>query len=296
MQGRRFLQSATGLAGLILLLAVPAGRADIVTPVKSWTGQLEDVGLEKEAPRGNVIGNKEDFAALWKTWMSKEKLPEINFDKEFVAVMTSRTFAANSIVMSVEKGNAHPILAGMPRKNDTEKIKEIKGFVFVIGVFSREMFKTVNGNALPGPTLADDLRREMRDLRARIATLERQVAEPELKKLEGTWKVTSVINEGAEVPEKQLENLKVAIAGDQVTIKIEGKDEMLRLTIDPTRKPVTVDLCPEDKTDEAVKGIYQLDKDTLKVCFTQPGSERPREIDSKKGDRSVLITLRREQK
>ena len=296
MQGTRFLRSATGMAVLTLLLAAPAVRAEVVTPVQSWTGQLEDVGLEKEAPRGNVIGNKEDFAAIWKAWMSKEKIPEINFDKEFVAVLTSRTFAADSIIVQVEKGNAHPLLAGKPRKDPTEKIKEVKGFVFAIGVFPREGLKTVNGNALPGPTLADDLRREIRELRARVASLERQVAEPEFKKLEGTWKVTSMMKGGEEVLVEQLEKVQVVIAGDKVTVKVEGKDHGLRLTIDASRKPMAVDLGPEENTDETVRGIYQLDKDTLKVCFAGPGNERPQEIASKKGQDSALITLRRAQK
>jgi uncharacterized protein (TIGR03067 family) len=275
---------------LALLLVSPLTRADITTPIKSWNGQLENPKLAKLAPAGGVIGNPGDFARLWKAWMGKDKLPEINFEKEFVAVVTSTHIAMFSVVLSVDKGDADAILA--KSANNPKDRKEVKGVAFAIGVFRREGITTVNGNALPSADPLDDLRREVQELRARVDALERQLSEPELKALQGTWKVSKLVKEGKAAPAEELEKMQVVIQGDKFTFK-EGKDEALRLSVNSTRKPIAIDLNSDQEGDRAMRGIYQLDKDVLKICLALRGKPRPTEFSSRPEEHTALIILQR---
>ena len=64
-------------------------------------------------------------------------------------------------------------------------------------------------------------------------------------------------------------------------------------TIDLTRKPKeTTDTLPDGKQ---IKGIYELDGDTLKWAANEPGkTDRPKEFESKEGSERLLLTLKRD--
>jgi hypothetical protein len=107
---------------------------------KEWAGQLEDGKLEKETPIDGFITNKDDFAKLWKAWMGKEKLPEIDFDKQLVMVAFSNKSRVFEILLIVGKGDAKAVVG--------RKAEEVKGFTFLIAVFNREGIKTVDGKPI----------------------------------------------------------------------------------------------------------------------------------------------------
>jgi uncharacterized protein (TIGR03067 family) len=284
---------------LPLVLATPAIRAGMTTPEQSWHGQLKDLTLAKAAPDGGVIGTKEDFAKLWKAWMGKEKMPEIDFEKAIVVVLTDQklTFPFTMVVLDVEKGHARPHFAAARRANEKPEKRENKGFAFAIGVFKREGITTVNGKKLPGPVVVDNLRREIEELQARVEELERKLSEPELKKLQGTWKVSQFVADGDAKPAESREKMQGVIRDNALTLKSENiAKEVMRISVDPTAKPAAIDLAPDSEKGVRFKGIYELDKDTLKICFTVEGTERPKAFSSKKDEFTVLIILQRAQK
>jgi hypothetical protein len=45
-----------------------------------------------------------------------------------------------------------------------------------------------------------------------------------------------------------------------------------------------------------VLGIYTVEGDALKMCFTKPGNQRPTEFSAKEGSPAMLIELKREKK
>jgi RNA polymerase sigma factor (sigma-70 family) len=112
-----------------------AGRA-----TKEWAGRLADGELEKEMPVDGFITTKEDFAKLWGAWMGKEKLPEINFDKELVLVATFSKGRVFEILLIVGKGDAKAVVG--------RKAEEVQGFTFLIAVFNREGIKTIDGKPI----------------------------------------------------------------------------------------------------------------------------------------------------
>ncbi len=66
-----------------------------------------------------------------------------------------------------------------------------------------------------------------------------------------------------------------------------------RITIDPSKKPKTIDYDVIDGPTKGKRhlGIYELDGDTFKSCFGAPGAERPTDFTSKPGDgRTSTVT------
>lgn len=84
---------------------------------------------------------------------------------------------------------------------------------------------------------------------------------------DGTW---SVVSEGKEIS--------------------EGTS-----TFDSTKKPKTIDFTPTEgggKGDHFL-GIYQLGKNTRKLCFAPSDKDRPTEFSSTAENQHILVTLKR---
>jgi hypothetical protein len=76
----------------------------------------------------------------------------------------------------------------------------------------------------------------------------------------------------------------------------DGEREIARyqITIDPSKKPVTIDLLDEQKKDNML-GIYALDWDSLKICYRLDGKGgRPTEFMSPENSRTRVVFLMRE--
>jgi uncharacterized protein (TIGR03067 family) len=106
----------------------------------------------------------------------------------------------------------------------------------------------------------------------------------EAKKLEGTWLIESVTLDG-----KAVDNTKggqIVIAGDKLTMKHKnGKEQPFTFTVDPAKKPKTMDLdLPEG---HAQSVIYDLDGDALKLVVGEP-DKRPTEF-TDKGNHLIML-------
>ena len=69
------------------------------------------------------------------------------------------------------------------------------------------------------------------------------------------------------------------------------------ITIDPSHQPKWIEwVVQQDNPDKGktMLGIYELDGDTLKMCLTKPGNERPRDFTTKLGEPRMVTVYSRQ--
>jgi uncharacterized protein (TIGR03067 family) len=112
---------------------------------------------------------------------------------------------------------------------------------------------------------------------------EQQKAEKTLddgKAILGTWKLVSAKKDGKEPKDAdEVKNLLWVISADKIIVKHPNGDRVSSYKLGPDKKPKTFDLTAPKEGQ--FQGIYILDKDTLKLCMSGPGQERPTEFDAK---------------
>src|SRR5262245_462777 len=102
----------------------------------------------------------------------------------------------------------------------------------------------------------------------------------ELADLQGVWRLIGFEVDGKEAFLQEQKQLRWVIKGDKI---FYGGDELARLTLDPAATPKCLDLGLV-KSKRVHEGIYQLEKDRLKICvglMTEGVKERPLSFDNK---------------
>src|SRR5258708_36371495 len=92
-------------------------------------------------------------------------------------------------------------------------------------------------------------------------------AKDEMKKLAGTWKVSSAEIDGNVFDAKKFGITSIVVADDKLVFKEENKVVVTyAFTVDPTKKPKAMD-CVKDKDSMPLPCIYALEGDELKLCM-----------------------------
>lgn len=120
----------------------------------------------------------------------------------------------------------------------------------------------------------------------------------DLAKLDGTWAIQSVEVGGTKFPDEALKNFPgpLTIKGGKWTLKAGEQQQTGTFTADAGKKPAQMDVKPTDgpNAGKTLPAIYQLDGDTLKVCYAPPEKERPTAFDTKDKPGYALIVYKRE--
>ena len=119
-------------------------------------------------------------------------------------------------------------------------------------------------------------------------------AKKDKENIQSAWKAVSGEAGGQKLSDERIESIKIVIAADKITVNVADNTRVSTYKIDPTQKPKTIDLTNE--MDQTAPGIYELDGDTLKVCWNQGGSERPKKFESKPDTQVRLMVFKREKK
>jgi uncharacterized protein (TIGR03067 family) len=123
--------------------------------------------------------------------------------------------------------------------------------------------------------------------------------EKELKKFEGTWTFESSETGGKELPPGELKKLILTFEGNKHTVK--NGDEVIQVgtqKLDPSKSPKAIDVTMAEGPNKGavMLGIYEIEGDTLKVCFDPRGKKRPTEFKSAPGSENFVNVHKRVKK
>ena len=118
----------------------------------------------------------------------------------------------------------------------------------------------------------------------------------DLQMLAGVWTCVSGINDGKPLPGDIVKQLKLTLT--QERYKTEKGNVLLFdgiYKIDAGQQPRHIDItAPEgEQAGQTSKGIYALEQDTLKMCYTIPDQDRPTDFESKPGSGATLVIWKR---
>ena len=104
---------------------------------------------------------------------------------------------------------------------------------------------------------------------------------------------------GKEIPAGDLKEFILTFEGEKHTLK-KG-DEVIQVgtqKIDPSKSPKTIDVTMTEGPNKGavMLGIYEIDADTLKVCFDPKGKKRPTEFKSAAGSENFVNVHKRVKK
>ncbi len=117
------------------------------------------------------------------------------------------------------------------------------------------------------------------------------------EKIQGKWTFVSGESDGKPVAADKIAKSVVVIGKDTILVR-DGNNKTtweVSYRIDPTKSPrtITMQLTEGEFKGQKTEGIYQLEGDSLKLCYALPGGTRPAGFTTKEGGKTNCFTLKR---
>ena len=118
------------------------------------------------------------------------------------------------------------------------------------------------------------------------------------EKIQGNWTVVSREMGGKKTPEAELKALKMTIKEGTITTDDGKMKEKHAYKLDPTKEPKAIDLTNTGiENKETTLAIYELDGDTLKICWSEKDPDhRATKFASGEDSGNTMMVLKREKK
>ncbi len=123
-------------------------------------------------------------------------------------------------------------------------------------------------------------------------------SDKDLEKMQGTWTVVAMESKGRKVPSDDLKKSELRLSIQDDNFAYQASKKILRegtIRIDPEQKPKTLDSSETGPGGQAqaTVGIYEIDGDTLRVCFAPAGEQRPKKFTTgPKSPASIVVYQR----
>lgn len=123
-----------------------------------------------------------------------------------------------------------------------------------------------------------------------------QADDQDAKALEGTWIPQSGELSGSPFPEAILKTIKLEIKDGKYTVTAGAAVDKGIAKIDSSKKPKEMDIMGTEGPNKGktIPVIYEIDGDTLKVCYELAGKERPKSFKTESGSMTLTIVYKRE--
>src|SRR5262249_22970647 len=115
--------------------------------------------------------------------------------------------------------------------------------------------------------------------------------------IQGTWIPATAELGGKKFPDEVRKTIKLVLKDDKYTVTVGKTVDQGTVKLDPKAKPKKMDIVTD--ADGPNKGktfpaIYELDGDTLRICYDLSGKAHPKEFKSTEGTQLYLVTYKRE--
>jgi uncharacterized protein (TIGR03067 family) len=116
----------------------------------------------------------------------------------------------------------------------------------------------------------------------------------EWKGLSGTWTVEKAVLGGADTT-GVLSTARLNLGDGKYVLTLGKEDDKGTIAIDTAKKPKAMDIEGTEGPNKGkkYKAIYDLDGDTLRICYALEGEVRPAEFESKPGSKTLVVTYKR---
>jgi uncharacterized protein (TIGR03067 family) len=114
--------------------------------------------------------------------------------------------------------------------------------------------------------------------------------------INGNWKLAAGEKSGEKMPDDVLKSIQLTLANGKYLAKVGDKTDQGTYTIDASKTPHTLTLTGTSGPNKGktMLAIFELDKETLKVCYDLSGKAFPEKFESAPKTSSFLATYERQ--
>lgn len=115
------------------------------------------------------------------------------------------------------------------------------------------------------------------------------------KSIQGAWTPSKAELGGKPVPDAVLKMIKLKRDNGKYEASVAGESDIGTYTLDVASKPkgMTVNGTEGPNKGKCFPAIYELDGDTLRICYDLSGAKRPTEFRSTVGTKLYVVTYKR---
>jgi uncharacterized protein (TIGR03067 family) len=113
---------------------------------------------------------------------------------------------------------------------------------------------------------------------------------------QGTWLPSSAELAGKPFPDEVRKTMSLVMKDDKYTVTVGKAVDQGTVKLNPKAKPKELDITGTDGPNKGktILAIYELDGDTLRICYDLGGKDRPTEFKTKADTQLFLVTYKRE--
>jgi uncharacterized protein (TIGR03067 family) len=115
------------------------------------------------------------------------------------------------------------------------------------------------------------------------------------KALKGTWTPVTAELGGQPMPDAVLKTINLKLDGGKYDVSVGGNPDKGTYTLDSASKPkgMTITGMEGPNKGKTFPCIYELQGDTLRICYDLSGAKRPTEFKTVAGTKLYLVTYTR---